>query len=334
MAAASRKWAWGGTPATVGLIHAEGIARRDRFLAPPSATGAYTYHHILLDSFARSEAESDMATGVLSFPLSRGRPVTPASRFIEIITDIENVAEIQIGTFYWPGAPALTLTTSGAATATVPRLDVPDVGVVSVPSAAELRQVYGGVVAIGIAEAASFGAAIGRGSGRSHFELQVLSGETATPVTGMDTIRIFPPTLPLSAITLRMFGPERPLSLSQDRFPLTAEVIGGSNVADPDKPVVRFVTPSAHGLVAGDQVVVTGFACADAAINAWVNRTWGLVVGYVASTTKFMTNSEIRCDGLGIVALDPIPLTSSATLYIIKNRIRIPISIKSLPSRV
>jgi hypothetical protein len=84
-----------------------------------------------------------------------------------------------------------------------------------------------------------------------------------------------------------------------------------------------------HNLLPGDRIFITGLSTSDSAINSYINRRDGHIVGNGTTSTIVRLNPDVDTTSLGF------PFTSGPVIIIIpKNRIRIPLRLRRIIDRL
>lgn len=170
--------------------------------------------------------------------------------------------------------------------------------------------------------------AISDSSGRHHhFELHtsamcVPSRLRVTPLRRFEIYIFTKPIKELNSISVIFRNPDNRIAFPEDRYENIQAKVGLGDL-------LTFVIPG-NNLAPGDVVVISGFECADQNINRWINNTTGHYVGVggFVSGSEFQLDPTVSTITLGIPVGNFIPLGNCTTLFIPKNRIRIPMRIR------
>ncbi len=178
---------------------------------------------------------------------------------------------------------------------------------------------------------------------RHHFEMQathqIITTSTGTlaaggtlvltPLHNMDVFTWTDPIQSIQGVTLTFRNPDYPIN-----FP-TSVLTNVAASVDAAAQLLTFTTPKAHGLVAGDRIQIAGYATGNATMDNYVNGTTGLLVGAAGLTsTAFRLNPDVNTDLYGLALGAAIPSSTSITVYIVKNRIRVPMYFRGVIQRL
>jgi len=268
---------------------------------------------VVLDSFEKRE-ESDPTVGRFQFDLVLGHP-TRESRQIGMREVPSNITSIEIASFPWPTLEPVAYTLNIAGTS--PGLPVLIMNTADASAAERTQLPFGSVVSAELLEMTAQGAAMRRG--RAHFEFRIADG-LARPVDDRDALVLAPGTPSLDRVSLVFRNPEYPVMFGRDCLYGAKAYVGSSSQ-------IRFEY-AGHGLNAGDRIFVGGFVSGISVIDTYITRAEGLNVGTGGLTTDtFFLNPHVGVGDLGSVA-DGISVGTYITIYVAKNRIRIPIVIE------
>lgn len=206
---------------------------------------------------------------------------------------------------------------------------------------------YGGRITIQLREA-GLQSYSDRGGARHNFELAVdyfgagvgnPNMLVACPPYGhqWDTYVFTEPLMDVHGLTLVFRNPDVPVRFLPDC--LYDTVAEGDGAAAPG-PFLRFRAPG-HGLLAGDRVMVTGYASGVPALDAYVNRPEGHVAAGdpqlppLVPAAPIPTADDFWLDPcVGLVDLAALPASQTVTVYVAKRRMRIPVRIRRVVPRL
>ena len=167
---------------------------------------------------------------------------------------------------------------------------------------------------------------------RHHFEFTAsLAGPNSdrlllTPVAGQDTYVFTDPIKDIHGLTVCFFNPFEPVNLPADMlYSVTPTAVTAPPFLD-----LQLLTGQSHNLVPGDRIYVSGMSSADQAINSYVNRRGGLLVGAGTTATEIRLNPDVDATALGV----PPFASGPVDVVIAKNRIRIPLRLRRVVDRL
>ena len=325
------------------------MRREADVVRPPPDQRGLSDQYVVLDSFAKDAARSNLPAGVFAWNFmvqgSTGRGA------VGVRDKVDRVTEVQIANFAMPVLPNFAYpvpTVSGGAgsgpgnnttpagalvpgSAPFPLLATNSV-TLGVPATVPFfsQVACGGRLTVQLVEAGlqSFSSLAGT---RYHFDLTIrdrapvgATGDpgvnptefdagvpglpftmplSVSPPEGWDTYMFTDPLMDVHGLTLAFRNPDAPVQFSPDVLYSTSVVLvslitatfplGPPPVPAPIPPIPTIVAfgpaaagtyyltfnYTAHGLLSGDQVVIAGFNSGNAALDAYINRPQGHLVG-------------------------------------------------------
>lgn len=268
--------------------------------------------YIILDSFL-ADSSSNFATGTFHWNIREG---LTSESYLGITGLLTNIIEIDVRSFVMPVLPRIAAATTSA----VPGggstgeffIDQSGGGDLSIPQIS-----FGERITMGIKET-NMSAFSDNNSKRHNFEFSV-GNSTINGIRECQPIEhkyVF--TNPINAfesLTLQFNSPDQPLIFNDDTY----YIVPGSTTASTTAYHLEF-TRANHGLVDDDRIYITGFNSGLTAIDNYVNRVQGHPAFYIDDDTFSITPTPFYEPGL----------SSTCTVRIAKNRLRIPVRIHKL----
>jgi hypothetical protein len=279
--------------------------------------------YIVLDSAEKVEGASDPARGVFSFNfMTQG---VTHDEHIGVRDDVDRVIEVGVAPFYTGQRSAYERITNDPATddATLPTLTANGAAPATTVLGPFSQLPYGGRILMYLSEI-GLQSYSDCGGVRHHFELQATTAGSSlllTPLNDFETYVFTDPITMVHGVTVRFTSPYTPVAFPPD-------VLYGAVPAASGGGLLQF-TSAAHGLAADDRVYVRNFTSTSVAINAWVNRVDGHVVGTNGLTANvFRLNPDVDVSALAA------PISSTRVNVIVAHRrIRIPLRMRRLLRR-
>lgn len=187
-----------------------------------------------------------------------------------------------------------------------------------------------------------------RNGARHHFEFAVtylsIAGTNpnmlqAVPISGTlwDTFVFTDPLKDVHGLTLVLRNPDIPIRFEPDCL-YDVQVVGDGAAAP--GPFLRF-DAAAHGLHAGDRVIIDGYRSGIPVLDAYINRPEGHVASGDPSLAALApgvpipsTNSFWLDPAVSVIDFSPAPTLQVVTVCIAKRRLRIPIRLRRVVARL
>lgn len=301
----------------------------------PDEVWGVSDQYLMLDTYAKLET-SEPDKGRYSWNFQVQGVSTSQNAGMRDVAD--TVIEAEIGEFCTPLPPDIPYTDNPAPGTTFPALPIltpnpgPPYAVPANPLDGVMSQIaYCGAITVEMMEI-GLQSVSDIGGVRHHFVLALTpasSGDRlhATPQAGFETYIFTDPIQDVHGLTLAFRNPDYAVAFPRDVYPNVGAVVAAGQL-------LQFNAPG-HNLVAGDRVFFQSFASASPTINNWVNRTQGQVVGAgVVAGVSFRLDPDVDVTPLGLAVGATIPVTQPTTLRIAKNRMRIPLRLRRVVSRL
>lgn len=309
----------------------------------PSAVHGVSDQYLVLDSNVKNQS-SEPRAGRYNFNfMVQGETGTLTRPQVGVKDTLDTITEVQVGAFALPlpllidyslAAPGLTLAGNAAIVAATD----PVTGVLS-------QLLHGQRVTLFLPEIGM--QSISGFRHRYHFEFtaEIVGAFTdpnahmlLTPV--IDRFIFTEPIQNIHGLTLQFYGPDYPLRLPADSvFNVSLRTDGAG--------LLEVVAPGAgasHGLVddftavlqISDRIFLEGVNSASPALNSYLNRADGHLVGAVGlAAASFRLNPDVDPDGFGIGAAIPqLAGSGPIVLRIAKHRVRVPLRLRRVVQRL
>ena len=285
--------------------------------------------YLMLDSFKKNP-NSRVDQGEFIFDLAiQG---STGDSVIGVRDKLDNVIEIQIGSFYMPPMPLITYGTTNDGTFTIS----------NTTTNIDLSQFYPGQnISLYIKETGlqSFSDINGK---RHNFDLNIKntqysvvtatsistfnSSAMAEPCVGWDMYKFTDPIMDLSRITLQFSSPDLPLKFYNDTFYVsTLPITGGIT----ELQIVNADLYNALTLIKyttnhiASRIVISGFNCSSKLAFDIINNPYGVV--------PILTGGTVTINPALTFSVD-VP-SFNIKVQVLQNRVRIPLKVRRLISR-
>jgi hypothetical protein len=292
-------------------------------------------NYIILDSYEKHELQSNLSRGLLHFGVDR----MTLNNCVGTSFDLLNVVEIEIYQFHIPILSddvynyslggALTYAENPAVPTAIDPDDISSITTAYPQYEFVLTQLYNdGLVSVELKNINT--RYMGRKNKNYQFIMKLNYEENMkrymlNAIKSNNVIVLSPPQILNEGITIELKNPDVPLSLPNDLIYIRSVTEGLLNAN-----AILLFNYTAHGLVANDRIIIEGFVSTDSNFNNWMNKPSGHLVHATNLTADVfcLNKSVISPFALGLG--NPLTLSQPIKVLIPKNRILIPMRIRSL----